>query len=79
MHVPRSSLHSWINKGVSLLHLASETLIAWPDARQCAMNAAQFRGVCDINGVIGAVDCSHIAITVPLRDFGQFCPHLLKA
>lgn len=67
MHTPRSTLHMWINNGITLLNLAADTLIEWPNPKQCAINSAEFRSMSEINGAIGAVDCSHIAI-LPRED-----------
>ena len=62
MRVPRTTLHAWILKGIDLIDGIVDKLVLWPDARQSAVNAAEFLSVSDINGVIGAVDCSHVAI-----------------
>ena len=62
MGVPRTTLHTWIQSGLTLLESAVKSLIAWPSLRQCVVNSTEFLGVCDINGIVGAVDCSHIAI-----------------
>lgn len=62
MGVPRTTLHAWIHSGLVLLESAVKSLIAWPCLKQCVINSSEFLGVCDINGVVGAVDCSHVAI-----------------
>lgn len=62
MGVPRATLHTWIQSGLHILETSSYSLIKWPSSRQCALNSSEFLGVCNINGIVGAVDCSHIAI-----------------
>ena len=55
MRVPRTTLHAWILKGIDLIDGIVDKLVLWPDARQSAVNAAEFLTV----GVLiyGAVDC----------------------
>lgn len=62
LRTPRATLQRYVSKGLMLLQEAADKMLAWPTAAEQAQLALEFEAMCGLPHIIGAVDCSHIAI-----------------
>lgn len=62
LNLPYATLKTWITKGLNIIAGMESHFIRWPTPTECDILANDFRSWCNLNGVVGAVDCSHIAI-----------------
>ena len=62
MATPSATLHLWISNGLRLLEDMHKHLVLWPSRAECPGVAGKFMKWANIQGAIGAVDCSHVAV-----------------
>lgn len=68
MGTPASTAWLWLHKGLDLLVSLQAQYVRWPTVAECRTISAQFASYAGLRGVIGSVDCSHIAVRVRDRD-----------
>ena len=64
MGVPSTTAWAWLHKGLKLLLKLKSVYIRWPTLAECRVISAQFESYAGLRGIIGSVDCSHIAVRV---------------
>ena len=64
MGIAKTTAHRWLHLGLDLLISLKHAFVRWPTVEECRRSASQFESYAKIKGVIGSVDCSHIAVRV---------------
>lgn len=68
MGISVGSAWQYLHKGLDMLDSLHSRYIRWPSPRECAEIAQQFQSYAGLPGIVGAADCSHIAVRVRKRE-----------
>lgn len=70
--LPRSTMFYYYTKGIDVLNAVFHAYIRWPTFEEIVVGAERFASWAGLRGVVGALDCSHVAILITDDDRGDY-------
>lgn len=70
--VVESTLYYFYTYVIEALRELADEFIVWPGAEERVRIRQRFQDASGFPGIVGAIDCTHVFITAPLRDAHQY-------